>query len=109
MWCGYLVAAADLFDTEPSAGPVGGAATLWLRSAPFQVAEDVLGHPGLVRLRWLGLVHPYAPGIFQTGLRPGGDAMVPPTETTIAGRAHNAKQRRDKNKKGMPGRSREPV
>ena len=65
MWCGYLVAAADLFDTEPSAGPVGGAATLWLRSATFQdVAEDVLGH-----LRWLGLVHPYAPGIFQTGSR----------------------------------------
>ena len=66
----YLLSAADLFDTEVPAGALGGQGTLWLRSAEFRhVGEDVPHHPGLVRLKWLGMVHYYAPGIFHTATR----------------------------------------
>jgi len=66
----YLLTAADLFDTEAPAGALGGAATSWLRSGTFaDIAEDVPGEPGLMRLRWLGVLHYYAPGIFHTGTR----------------------------------------
>ena len=62
----YMLDAADMFALEPpSAAGLGGAASSWLRSATLaHVAEDVPGHPGLVRLRWLGDLHFYAPGIF---------------------------------------------
>ena len=50
-----LLTAADLFAVEPAAGALGGLPTLWLRSLQYShLAEDVPGHPGLVRFRWLG-------------------------------------------------------
>ena len=74
-----LVVHADLFATEAPAGAVGGAASIWLRSAQFlHVAEPVAGQPGLYRLRWLGQLHYTAPGVFRTATRdlPGAGYRV---------------------------------
>ena len=65
-----LLSFAELFDFEASAGVVGGAATLWLRTAQYiHVATPVEGAAGTFRLTWLGSLHWYTPGIFHTATR----------------------------------------
>ena len=67
---GYLVTAADLFLTQASAGALGGAATLWVRSATIRAfASPVRGQPGLYSLAPLADLYRFAPGIFHTATR----------------------------------------
>ena len=48
-------------------GAVGGAATLWLRSAQYtHITTPVDGAPRTYRLSWLGALHWYCPGMFHT-------------------------------------------
>ena len=67
---GYLVTAADLFPTEASAGAMGGAGTLWVRSTTIRsFATPVRGQAGLYSLAPLADLYRLAPGIFCTADR----------------------------------------
>jgi len=67
---GYLVSAADMFPTEVSAGAVGGAGTLWIRSTTIRsFATPVRGQAGLYSLAPLADLYRLTPGIFCTADR----------------------------------------
>ena len=67
---GYLVVAADLFDTESVAGGpalIGGPTALWTRSMMIRFfAEPVAGVEGLFRLTFMSGLYDCAPGIFHS-------------------------------------------
>ena len=66
----HLVVAADLVATEPPAGGVGGAGTLYTRSSTFQMLScEVKDEPGLWRLVAVGDFIEFGAGLFLTGSR----------------------------------------
>ena len=66
----FLLAAADFLDTQPPGAGLGGAATLWLRSAQLRSVGAIQpSTTGVVRLTYLGLLHFYAPGYWLSQSR----------------------------------------